>query len=691
MLKRSSLIIAAILIPILISSAQKKAFTIEDLYKVKGVGGVTISHDGLKIAFTVSVSNLQKAKSNTDIYVMNSDGTDIKQLTNNPSAEYNPIWDSGGKGLYFVSTRSGSEQVYYLSLSGGEAIQITSNSLGVSSPKISYDGNYLLFAAQVFPECGADEECNKKINDAMNNGPVQAHLADSLFVRHWTEYADGQYSHLFIYDIQQKKYIDITPGYFDSPTFAPGGSSNYNFSPDSKEIVFDSKRVPDPESSTNSDIWIVSADGSGLKNLTASNQSADFNPKYSPDGKYIAYLTQLIPGYESDRIRLALYDRSTGLTKIITDAFDNWVNEFEWANDSNSIFFTGHEKGYQPIFKIDLKTLAIKKVIESTAVGSFALSPKDNFIIYSYTHTHKPVDLARLDLKSLTKKDITFFNKELAEQVDIRPSEQVWVKGADGRPIHLFIVKPHNFDSNKKYPLVINIHGGPQMQWMDSFRGDWQVYPGSGYIVAYPNPHGSTGYGQDFTAAISGDWDGKVYEDVMKVTDYLENLPYVDKDKIGAMGWSYGGYFMNLLQAKTKRYKCLASMMGIYDVKQFKEDTEELWFADWDLKSKTSNPDDFEKVSPSKYVDNFSTPTLIITGEKDYRIPYTQSIRYFTVLQKKGIDSRLIVFKNDGHWPSGLKSMPLYYNSHLEWFHKYLGGEPAPWDSKKLVRNLVFE
>ena len=691
MFHRFTLIITAILIPLLISTAQKRAFTIEDIYKVKGVGSQTISNDGSKIAFTVSISDLRKSKSNTDIYIMNSDRSDIKQITTNLSADYNPIWDINDKGIYFVSTRSGSEQLYYLSLSGGEAVQITSSGLGVSSPKISFDGKQILFTAQVFPECGADEDCNKKINDAMSNGPVQAHLADSLFIRHWTEYADGQYSHLFLYDLQKKNCIDITPGYFDSPSFAPGGSSNYNFSPDCKEIVFDSKRVSHPESSTNTDIWIVAADGSGLKNITAENQGSDSNPKYSPDGRYIAYLTQLTPGYESDRIMLAVYDRKSGTNKILTDALDNWVNDFEWANDSKSIFFTSPEKGYQPISKLDLKTLEIKKIIESTAVSTFTLSPKDDFIVYSYSYVHKPVDLARLDLSSLEKKDITFFNKEFSEQVDIRPAEQVWVKGADGAPVQVFIVKPHNFDLNKKYPLVINVHGGPQMQWMDSFRGDWQVYPGSGYIVAFPNPHGSTGYGQKFTAAISGDWDGKVYEDVMKVTDYLENLPYVDKQKIGAMGWSYGGYFMNLVQAKTKRYKCLASMMGIYDVKQFKEDTEELWFANWDLKSKTSNPDDYEKVSPSKYEDNFSTPALIITGERDYRIPYTQSIRYFTVLQKKGIDSRLIVFKNDGHWPSGLKSMPLYYNAHLEWFHKYLGGDAAPWDSKKLVRNLVFE
>lgn len=667
-------------------NAQKRAFTIEDLYKVKSVGSETISHDGAKIAFTVTTYNLHKAKSSTDIYLMNADGSDLVQLTNNPAADYNPIWSNDDKGIYFVSTRTGSEQLYYLSLEGGEPTQITNTGIGVSSPKLSPDGKYLLFSAQVFPECGTDENCNKKIDDAMENGPIQAHLSDSLFIRHWTEYADGKYTHLFIYDIQNKKYTDVTPGYFDSPTFAAGGSSDYFFSPNSKEITFDSKRVASPESSTNSDVWTVNIDGTGLKNLTASNQAADFNPKYSPDGKYIAYLTQVIPAYESDRIRLAIYNRQTGERKTLTEAFDNWVNDFEWSNDSRSIYFTGSEKGYQPLFKIDINTLEIKKLIENVPVFSFVLSPKNDFVVYTYSYVNKPADLARFNFANSEKRDITFFNKELEDQVDIRPAEQVWVKGSDGTPVQVFIVKPHNFDPNKKYPLVINVHGGPQGQWMDSFRGDWQVYPGSGYVLAFPNPHGSTGYGQEYTAEISKDWDGKVYEDVMKVTDYLETLPYVDKNRVGAMGWSYGGYFMNLLQARTHRYKCLASMMGIFDLTQFKQDTEELWFSNWDLGNKN-----FEKMSPSMYTENFATPTLIITGEKDYRIPYTQSIRYFTVLKNKGIDSRLIIFKNDGHWPSYIKSMPLYYNAHLEWFHKYLGGDPAPWDSKKMVRNLIFE
>jgi dipeptidyl aminopeptidase/acylaminoacyl peptidase len=584
-----------------------------------------------------------------------------------------------------VSTRSGLPQIFCLPIDGGEAKQVTEFELGVTSPKLAKDGKSILFQASVFPECGIDIECNNRIDDAISNGPIQAHIADSLFVRHWTEYNDGKYTHTLSYNFETKEYKDLTPGFFNSPAFSAGGSDHYSLSNNAKQIAFDSKRVSNIASSTNTDIFLVDSDGNNLVNITSNNKAADFNPVYSPDGNYIAYLTQVIPTYESDRIRLAIYNIKSKTNKIITDSFDNWVNSFEWSADSKSIYFTGFEKGYLPLFKVSIESLEIVKLLDKKVISSFAMSPKNDFVIYTNSTVHKPGELEYYNLKSQRNITITDFNKEIVSSVEMNAAEQVWINGADGKPIHVFIVKPFDFDSSKKYPLVINIHGGPQYQWMDSFRGDWQVYPGAGYVVAFLNPHGSIGYGQEFTAAISDDWDGKVYEDVMKATDYLANLNYINEDRMGAMGWSYGGYFMNLLQAKTDRFKCLASMMGIYDLKEFKDETEELWFANWDLKR-----DDYETMSPSKYEDNFKTPTLIITGEKDYRIPYTQSLRYFTVLQNKGIDSRLIIFKNDGHWPSYLKSMPLYYNSHLEWFHKYLGGEKAPWDSKQLIRNLAY-
>jgi dipeptidyl aminopeptidase/acylaminoacyl peptidase len=672
--------------------AQKSAFTIEDVYKVKKVGTSVISNNGKQFLFTVTSYNLPKSESSTDIYISNVDGSNQKQLTNHKSADSNPIWRNDDKGFYFISERTGSAQMFYMPLDGGEVEQITDFYMGLESPKLSPDGDKIIFTTLIFPELGVDEAKTKKLNEAMNDGPIQAHLSDSLFVRHWTVYADGQYSHIVLYDLSGKTYTDLTPGYYNSPTFSAGGSDDYGFSPDSKQVVFSSKRVHNPESSTNSDVWIVNIDGTGLKSLTIENQAYDGHGKFSSDGKYIAYLTQQIPIYESDRMQLVLHNIETGDNKILSEDIDNIVNDFEWTSDSKFIYFYIDEKGYNPVLKFNLANSKITRVLEKRSLHGFTLSPDNNSILFNYSYVHKPVEIAKLDLINNKIIELTSFNKELADRVDIRPSEQIWIEGSNGKQIQVFLVKPHNFDPNKKYPFVINIHGGPQMQWRDSFRSDWQVYPGAGYVLAFPNPHGSTGFGAEFTKDISTGWDGNVYNDVMKVMDHIQELPFIDNDRMGAMGWSYGGYFMNLLQAKGNRFKCLSSMMGIYDLEQFYLGTEELWFPDYDLGGDPwIQKDLYDKQSPSKYIDNFSTPTLIITGERDYRIPYTQSLRYFTALQKRGIDSRLIIFDNDGHWPSHLKSMPLYYNSHLEWFHKYLGGDPAPYNSNELVRNQVFK
>jgi dipeptidyl aminopeptidase/acylaminoacyl peptidase len=668
------------------SVAQKRAFTIADLYRVRSVYGVTLSPDGKTIAYTANKSDLKASKSSSDIYVMDADGKNVKAVTTDGKSS-GATWSKDGKSLFFSSSLSGQQQIYRYDSDKGTAEKLTDFELGVSDAVVSPDGNLIAFTANVYPALGADGKANAAAIKKRSEGPMQAHIADKLLYRHWTEYSDGLCQHIIVFDISKKTYTDVTPGNFVSPIFMAGGGVGFNFSPDSKEICYVSNHTEHQEANTNADLWLVPVTGGEARNITADNEAWDGSPIYSPDGKYIAYRTQTVPGYESDRFRLALYDRQTGQKTVLTENFDNWVDDYKWTADSRSIFFLGEETGYQPLFKVDLRSKKITKLIADRAISAFDIDNKGN-AFFTYSTTGKPSALYRERIgKSQTEQQLTFLNKELEDEVDIRPSETMWVTGADGDRVEVFIVKPHGFDASKKYPLVINVHGGPQMQWMNSFRGDWQVYPSAGYVVAYPNPHGSTGYGQKFTRDISGNWGSKPYEDVMKVTDALAQLSYVDSTRMGAMGWSYGGYFMNWLQGHTKRFKCLASMMGLFDLRSMWGATEELWFPNFDLQGQPWNSDLYKKFSPSEYVGNFATPTLVITGEKDYRVPYTQSLQYFNTLQTLGIPSRLIVFKNDGHWPSNLKSMPLYYNAHLEWFHKYLGGDPAPWDSEKMVEN----
>ncbi|MGE5435942.1 MAG: S9 family peptidase, partial [Syntrophothermus sp.] len=504
-----------------------------------------------------------------------------------------------------------------------------------------------------------------------------------------TSYREEKEPHIFSLNLETKKVKDLVKSEWISSNFMLGGEVRYNFSPDGKQICFMSTEDKNSAASTNADLYTMNSDGSNIKRITE-NKSWDGYPVYSPDGKYIAYKLQTIENFEADRYRLALYDLKTNQIKILTEDFDYTINEFEWSNDSKSIYFTADVKGYAPVHKIDITTSAITNLTGNQTVMGFDIE-KSGVMIYAATNVDKPREIFTFNLDTKKYEQLTSFNKDLLDEYDFRPVEQMWIEGAEGIKVHTFIVKPHNFDPNKKYPLVLNVHGGPQSQWMDAFRGDWQVYGGYGYVIAFCNPHGSTGYGSKYTEAISGDYGGKVFDDLMNVTDELEKLPYVDKDRIGAMGWSFGGYMMNWFQAKTKRFKCLASMMGIFDSESMWGATEELWFVNWDMKGQPWNSDNYEKYSPSNYAKDFSTPTLIITGEKDYRVPYTQSVQYFTTLKTLGIDARLVVFPNDGHWPSSVKSMPLYYNSHLEWFNKYLGGEPAPYDSHKLIKGTQFK
>lgn len=692
-----SLIIASVALMGSTAVQAKSPLTISDLYKVQGVSGVSISPDGTRLAYNHSRSDLAKHKSYTTVTVVDlrrvgSDGTIPANATHQLTEEgksSSPMWSRNSRTLYYMATdTAGKSQLFGKDLSSGKVTQVTNYALGVTAPVISSDENLVAFTAEVYPDLGgADPEANLRRITSKNEGPVQAHIADELLYRHWDSYRDGRYNHVIVFDRRKGTYTDLTPGKFDSPIFMLGGGVGYAFSPDGKELCFVSNRTDRPAENTNADLFTVPTTGGEPTCLTADNPAWDGSPAYSPDGRYIAYRLQRVPGHESDRFRLALIDRKTGAKRTLTEAYDNWVEDFTWMPDSRTIYFRTQERGYSPVYKLTLDGDNFVNVLPDRTVYSFDIAP-DGYFYYTYSTIGKPIALYR-SRDGKQEQQLTHYNEQLEASVDIRPGETMWVQGADSAMIQLWIVKPHNFDPNKKYPLIINVHGGPQMQWTDSFRGDWQVYPGAGYIVAFPNPHGSTGYGQEFTTSISGDWGGKPYEDVLRVTEALAKLPYVDSTRMGAMGWSYGGYFMNWLQANKHPFKCLASMMGLYDLRSMWGATEELWFPEFDLKGKPWTSDLYRKFSPSEYVNRFRTPALIITGERDYRVSYTQSLQYFSVLQSLGIPSRLIVLTNDGHWPSSLNSMPLYYNAHLEWFHRWLGGDPAPYDSRKMIDNEV--
>jgi len=672
------------------SDARKAPFTIEALYRLASIGGPWWSPQGTHLLFTVTRHDLAAGSSNTNLWLADPTHGTTRALTYHDAYDGAPTWSPDGRSFAFVSRRDGDAQLWKMSIDGGEPEPLTSLATGVAEPQWSPDGRRIVFVSSVFPEHGADDAANAAELAAIEASPTAAHIADDLLYRHWTEWDEGRRDHLLALDLQTDEIIDLTPGEHDSPAFRQG-DPGFAFSPDGQEICFVSNR-DEPHlqaSSTNKDLWVVPVTGGKARSLTADNHAYDGHPAYSPDGRFIAFRRQEQPGYESDEFELALYDRDEGSIHILTEAFPNWVTDLRWAADSKSLVFQAPIEGRTPLLRVPIEGGAIETLALPSARG-WDLAP-DGRLAFTFTAVGTPVELFVAEADGSEVERLTGLNDAVAAEHDIRPVEELRIAGAEGKEVHVFVVKPHGFRKGKRYPLIINVHGGPQSQWSDTLRGDWQVYPGAGYVVAFFNPHGSTGYGQPYTAAISRDWGGKVYEDVMAVVDALEREPYVDPERIGAMGWSYGGYMMNWLLGHTDRFEAIVSMMGIYDLPSFHGATEELWFPEWDLGGPSwKNRDAYRKASPSSYAEKFVTPTLVITGERDFRVPYTQSLDLFTALRRQDVPARLVVFPNDGHWPSYVRSMPLYYAAHLDWFHRYLGGDPSPWSLRDMVRGRAF-
>ncbi len=674
-----------------------RGFEIADHYRIAMVGAPSLSGDGQLLAFSVRRYELAKAETWSEIWTMRIDGSRLRQMTFGRHEDSSPVFSPDGARLIFVSDRgAGSEQLFVMALDGGEARQLTSFPLGLSDPVWSPDGRWIAVTCAVYPECGADSECNETLSASWSQGPLQAHLADELLYRHWSSWRDGKFRHILLLDSTSGEVVrDLSPGRWDSPTFSLGGAHGYAFSPDSQQLCYVSNHDHEPARSTNTDLWLVPVAGSPgavAINISADNLGSDGDPCYSPDGRFIAFRRQLEAGYESGLFLAAVYDRETGTVRQVTDGstLSNWVDALAWSPDSRALYLQVPEQGRNPIYRLDLSSGSLERALLDGHIDGWQLSPDGKTILYSRRTVGEPAEIFQASLASGSEPvRLTDFNRALLAEVDFRPAEELWVE-VGKRQVHVFLVKPHGFDPNQQYPLILNVHGGPQMQWSDSYRGDWQVYPGRGYVVAFANPTGSTGYGQELVDAIACDWGGQVYQDLEKVTDTLAELPFVDAERIGAMGWSYGGYMMMWFAGHTQRYQALASMMGVYDLGSMYGGTEELWFIEHDLCGTPWTSEHYRRWSPSQHVEAFATPTLVITGEKDYRVPYTQSLQFFTDLQRKQVPSRLLVLPAAGHWP-GWYEMAFYYLAHLDWFHQWLGGEPAPWDLESFLRNQVFE
>jgi dipeptidyl aminopeptidase/acylaminoacyl peptidase len=483
---------------------------------------------------------------------------------------------------------------------------------------------------------------------------------------------------LFVISSQGGKAHDLTPGAVDSPTFFLGGPDGYAISPDGSEVCYTSNRPGGSRTawSTNNDLYLVPASGGEAKTVTKDNPGSDASPQYSPNGRYIAYTSQARDGYESDLIRLRVYDRQTGAVKDLTTGFDQWVNSFVWAPDSDTIYFNAPERGRQPVFKTSVSRPKVEKVLEGVT-DDLQITPDGKWLVFTRSSLTQPSEVYRAAIGGGTPTRLTHANDALLAELELNPVEDVTTKGALGAQIHNLLAKPPGFDPSKKYPAILLVHGGPQGAWDDAWGYRWnaQMFASHGYVVLMTNFHGSTGYGQPFVEQISGDWGGACFEDLMMATDYLESLPYVDKARIGAAGASFGGYMIDWIAGHTTRFKALVSHDGVYDNRSMYGETEELWFDEWEFKGvpwEKLGAELREKFSPSNYVQNIRTPMLVVEGELDYRVPVGQAFQLFTALQRRGVPSRLLYFPDEGHWVLKPQNGQLWYKTVLGWLDQYL-------------------
>ncbi|HEY0462520.1 MAG TPA: S9 family peptidase [Pyrinomonadaceae bacterium] len=671
--------------------AAAQTFTFNDMIKLRRVSDPQLSPDGRSVAFTIGDVDKAANKTLTHIYTVRTDGSDLKQITKGDKSSSAPRWSPDGKKLAFTS----GGQIWTMDPDGDDKKQITKFSAGAGSPVWSPDGRWIAFSTDVYPECNANDECNAREDATAESSKVKAIVTDRLLYRHWVEWRNRKRTHVFVVRSNGESSVeDMTPGDFDSPPYAAASGVDYAFSPDSKEIAV--LRNPDKIEaiSTNSDIYLIALPGfsrkttemmwrdGNVKNITVANRGYDVSPAYTPDGKYILFRSQAREGFEADRWRIMRYNRATGETKELTNGFDQQVDEMTLSPDGKTIYFTANTSGKEPIYSVPLEpnfnqriATHVKMIRSDGFFSNLNVTPDGKSFIVAASSMTAPSEIYRLSADGSEMVNLSKGNANL----NLAKAEDIQWKGAMNATVHGFIVKPANFDSSKKYPLVVLIHGGPQGAWSDNWGYRWnpQMFANQGYVVFLPNPRGSTGYGQKFVDDVSADWGGRAYTDIMNGTAEVIKLPYVDKTRIGAAGASYGGYMVDWILGHNNdprfKFKVLVSHAGVFNLESMAGATEELWFVNWEFKGMPwQNKLNYEKWSPHKFAANFKTPTLVTAGEIDYRVPVDQDMQLFTALQLNGTPSKLVIIPDEGHWILKPQNSEFWYGQVLDWLGKYL-------------------
>jgi len=642
------------------TAADARPFDVEDLVSLARVSDPRLSPDGVFVAYALRETDRDNDRGVSTLWLVPTTGsTGPVRVTTPTSSASLPQWGKDGRSLYFLSDRSGSQQVWRLPLDGGEAAQVTDYPLAVRSFVVSPAGRQLVVSLEVFLDC-ANLECTRERLDERAADLATGVVHDRLFLRHWDTWKDGRRSQLFAVDLDDTHQAGtprlLTPGFDgDVPTRPFGGRSDMAFSPDGAELVFVARVAPGEEPwSTNTDLWRVTLRGEASpENVTSDNPATDTAPVYSPDGRYLAWLAMTRTGFEADRLRIMLRDLRTGETREVAPDWDRSPHGLSFASDGRTLYTWADDQGQRRLFSVAVASGRTTAISGDGAVGGFDAGA--GVVVFTRDDLATPAQLFRTDAFGEALRRLTDHNAERLEGVEFGAFEQFSFAGAGGREVFGWLVRPVDYEPGRRYPVAFIIHGGPQGSMGNSFHYRWnpQTYAGKGYAVVFIDFHGSTGYGQSFTDSISGDWGGKPLEDLrLGWAAAQAQFPLLDGQRACALGASYGGYMINWIAgAWPEGFDCLVNHSGVFDTRSMYYTTEELWFPEWEMGGpQYENPAAYERFNPVNFVDRWQTPMLVIHGANDFRVPLEQGLAAFTALQRRGIPSRFLYFPDENHW-----------------------------------------
>jgi dipeptidyl aminopeptidase/acylaminoacyl peptidase len=661
------------------TTALSGPLTLDDFFAMRRVSDPRISPDGRSVAYVIAAVDMAKNATTSAIWLVPSDGGAARQLTNGPKHDRHPRFSPDGKHILFESDRSGENQLWVIEVSGGEARQLTTIASEAKTGIWSPDGKWIAFVSAVYPEFSdkpyaESNAANKQRKEEIEKNPVKARVFNNLFYRHWDSWVEGKRQHLFVMAAAGAEPRDVTAGDLDayptSTTFSSG--DDFTFTPDSGSLVYTAPPTRDAAWSTNHDLYRVSINGGTPENLTAGNAAADCYPRFSPNGKWLAYRAQKRPGYEADRWELMIMPAEGGPARSITAQTDASMEAFAWAADE-TIFCTADKSGAAPIFKVAIKDGKVAEFVSGGTHAALSASTDGRRLACTRATLSKPPEVLLVDSQGKAR-DVSQANTARLENIQMSKPESVTVSGANGTPMQMWIVKPANFDASKKWPLAFLVHGGPQGAWEDSWSNRWnpQLWAAQGYVVALPNPRGSTGFGQSYVDGINGDWGGKCFEDLMAGVAYLEKLPYIDKGRMAAAGASFGGYMMNWFEGHTTKFKTLIAHCGVYNFDSMYATTDELWFDEWEHGGPPwGRRESYEHHSPHRFAQNFKTPMLIIHNDLDFRVPVGEGYQLFTTLQRLGVEAKMINFPDEGHWVAKPANSAYWHREVFAWLARF--------------------